>query len=58
MGRYFRMTTPGPTDFAPINGVANPLQVSFDEGVARTLVWLRQVDPVLFAGDKAARQAA
>ena len=58
MGRYFRMTTPGPTDFGPINEVANPQRVSFDEGVARTLVWLRQVDPVLFAGDKAARQAA
>lgn len=52
LGRYFRMTTSAPVDFGPIAGVAGASPISFEEGVAGTLAWLRHVDPVLFAGGK------
>lgn len=48
MGRYFRMTTPAPIDFAPILALAGPPAVSFEEAVESSIRWLHGVDPVLF----------
>jgi nucleoside-diphosphate-sugar epimerase len=48
MGRYFRMTTASPYDIeSTFAAVGNP-KTSFDEGIARTLSWLKTADPNTF----------
>lgn len=54
LGRYFRMTTPAPADFEPILTLAGPPAISAEQGVARSIEWLREIDPALF-GQRAAQ---
>lgn len=49
-GRAFRMTTSSRVDLAPTIAITGTPRVSFDAGVLETLAWLREVDPVRFAG--------
>jgi hypothetical protein len=48
MGRYFRMRTPAPVDFGPILNLAGPSSIDAEQGVLRSVEWLRQTNPVLF----------
>lgn len=48
MGRYFRMTTAAPIDFAPILALAGPSAISFEEGVENSIRWLYSFDPTRF----------
>lgn len=48
MGRYFRMTTAAPLDLSPTYEAVGTPVVPFSQGVAETLVWLRQSNPGLY----------
>ncbi|MBR0552110.1 NAD-dependent epimerase/dehydratase family protein [Stakelama marina] len=51
-GRAFRMSTSSAVDLDRTLRLAGPVQVSFEDGVAETVAWLREKDPDLFGKGK------